>query len=119
MTGIGVDSSTTTESAGRSGREALATPFPSRHPISTDPVENVRPVRLGDRLFRGCAGSGVLVVVIVAVIGVFLLSRAVPALRRNRRTSSSQREVGHHDTRRAFGILDLLWSRCRLGHSPC
>ena len=38
----------------------------------------------GDRMFRGLSeGSGVLIVVVVAAIGLFLLMRAVPALARN------------------------------------
>jgi len=39
---------------------------------------------LGDRIFRALAeGSGVLIVVLIAAIGLFLLWRAVPALARN------------------------------------
>jgi phosphate transport system permease protein len=39
---------------------------------------------LGDRLFRGLStGSGVLIVVLIAAIGAFLLMRAIPALARN------------------------------------
>src|SRR6202044_2339080 len=38
----------------------------------------------GDRMFRGLAeGSGVLIVVLIAAIGLFLLVRAVPALAGN------------------------------------
>ena len=38
----------------------------------------------GDRMFRGLSeGSGVLIVVLIAAIGLFLLMRAVPALARN------------------------------------
>ena len=63
--------------------EALAAPHPDPPPISTDPSRNAK-VRIGDRIFRGLAeGSGVLIVVIIAAIGAFLLWRAVPALTRN------------------------------------
>jgi phosphate transport system permease protein len=63
--------------------EVIATPFPAPRPIPTDPSKGTR-VRLGDRIFRALAeGSGVLIVVLIAAIGLFLLWRAVPALARN------------------------------------
>src|SRR6476661_2858757 len=63
--------------------EVIASPFPEPEPISTNPSKGGK-VRLGDKIFRGLAeGSGVLIVVIIAAIGVFLLWRAVPALTRN------------------------------------
>jgi phosphate transport system permease protein len=53
--------------------EALAAPHPDPPNISTDPSKNAK-VRIGDRIFRGLAeGSGVLIVVIIATIGAFLL----------------------------------------------
>ena len=59
--------------------DALAVPFGEPEPISTDPSKNAK-VRMGDRIFRWLAeGSGVLIVVIIAAIGAFLLWRAVPA----------------------------------------
>ena len=59
--------------AGSGSGEALAAPHPEPTPISTDPSRHGT-VRLGDRIFRGLAeGSGVLIVVIIAAIGFFLL----------------------------------------------
>ena len=50
---------------------------------STDPSRGTK-VRPGDRVFGGLAtGSGVLIVVLIAAIGLFLLWRAIPALTRN------------------------------------
>ena len=50
--------------------------------VSLDPARGHS--RLGDKVFRGLAeGSGVLVVVLIAAIGLFLLWRAIPALTRN------------------------------------
>ena len=52
-------------------------------PMTTDPSHGSK-VRLGDRIFGGLAtGSGVLIVVLIAAIGLFLLWRAIPALSRN------------------------------------
>jgi phosphate transport system permease protein len=63
--------------------EVIATPFPEPNPIPTDPSKGAK-VRLGDKVFRSLAeGSGVLIVVLIAAIGLFLLWRAVPALTRN------------------------------------
>lgn len=74
---------TTPNPADAGSGEALASPFPSPTPISTDPSGNSK-TRLGDRVFRGLSqGSGVLIVVLIAAIGIFLLWRAIPALARN------------------------------------
>ena len=77
-------SAVTTPNPGDAGSgEVIAAPFPAPRPISTDPSKGAR-VRLGDRVFRGLAeGSGVVIVVLIAAIGLFLLWRAVPALARN------------------------------------
>ena len=90
--------------------EALAAPFPEPAPISTDPSRNAK-VRLGDRIFRWLAeGSGILIVVIIAAIGVFLLWRAIPALARNEENFFlyGGNWVTTDTSAMQFGILDLL-----------
>jgi phosphate transport system permease protein len=66
--------------------------------------------RLGDRLFAGAArGAGLLVIAMVSLVGVFLVSQAVPALAKDKANFLTSRvwEVDG-DTLR-FGIADLLW----------
>lgn len=66
--------------------------------------------RLGDRLFRGLsAGSGLLVIGLVAAVGTFLLVQALPSLARNQAGFLTDRvwEVDSENLR--FGIPDLLW----------
>lgn len=90
--------------------EVIASPFPEPAPISTDPSKNSK-VRIGDRVFRGLAeGSGVLIVVIIAAIGLFLLWRAVPALTRNEANflTYGGNWVTTDTSAMQFGILDLL-----------
>jgi phosphate transport system permease protein len=90
--------------------EALAMPFGEPAPISTDPSRNAK-VRWGDRIFRWLAeGSGVLIVVIIAAIGFFLLWRAIPALARNEANFLlySGNWVTTDTSAMQFGILDLL-----------
>jgi phosphate transport system permease protein len=61
----------------------VAAPFPESPVVPISPWGIGRP-RAGDRVFRRLAqGSGVLVVVLIAAIGGFLLLRAIPALRRD------------------------------------
>ncbi len=70
----------------------------------------VNPSR-GDRLFRNLAqGSGALIVVLIAAIGLFLLIRAIPALTRNQVNFFTY--GGNWDTTNTeamrFGIFDLV-----------
>jgi phosphate transport system permease protein len=65
----------------------------------------------GDRMFRGLSeGSGVLIVVLVAAVGLFLLMRAVPALARNQVNFFTY--GGNWDTANTaamrFGVFDLV-----------
>jgi len=79
-------------------------PRPTLPSISTSPG-------LGDRLFRGLSeGSGVLIVVLIAAIGVFLLARAIPALARDRENffTYGGNWVTTNTAAMHFGIFDLL-----------
>jgi len=90
--------------------EVIASPFPAPEPISTDPSKGAK-VRLGDKIFRGLAeGSGILIVVLIAAIGVFLLWRAIPALARNQENffTYGGNWVTTDTAAMHFGILDLL-----------
>jgi phosphate transport system permease protein len=65
----------------------------------------------GERMFRGLSeGSGVLIVVLIAAIGFFLLMRAVPALARNQVNFFTY--GGNWDTTNTaamrFGVFDLV-----------
>lgn len=101
---------TTPNPADAGSGEVIASPFPEPEPISTDPNRGGK-VRLGDRIFRGLAeGSGILIVVIIAAIGVFLLWRAVPALARNKENFFlyGGNWITTDTSAMHFGILDLL-----------
>src|SRR4051794_6238082 len=90
--------------------EVIASPHRDPPSISTDPSRGAK-VRIGDRVFRGLAeGSGVLIVVIIAAIGAFLLWRAIPALARNEQNFFlySGNWVTTDTSAMQFGILDLL-----------
>jgi phosphate transport system permease protein len=65
----------------------------------------------GDRLFRGLSeGSGVLIVVLIAAIGVFLLVRAIPALARDKENffTYGGNWVTTNTSAMHFGIFDLV-----------
>ena len=90
--------------------EVIAAPFWEPDPISTDPSKGAK-VRPGDRIFRWLAeGSGILIVVLIAAIGLFLLWRAVPALARNEANFFlyGGNWVTTDTSAMQFGILDLL-----------
>lgn len=67
--------------------------------------------RLGDRIFGGLAtGSGIFIVALVTLVGVFLVIQAVPSLLNNNANFLTSREwVASGDDPR-FGIVDLLWA---------
>ena len=88
----------------------IASPLPAPEPISTDPSRGVK-TRLGDRIFGGFAeGAGILIVVLIAAIGVFLLMRAIPALARNKENffTYGGNWITTDTSAMQFGILDLL-----------
>ena len=101
---------TTPNPADAGSGEVLASPFPEPEPISTNPSKGAK-VGLGDKIFRGLAeGAGILIVVIIAAIGVFLLWRAIPALARNKENFFlyGGNWVTTDTSAMHFGILDLL-----------
>lgn len=73
--------------------------------------DNASTGRWGDRLFGGASSaSGIFVIALVTLVGVFLLSQAIPALARNEANFLTSREwqvAGDHPR---FGIADLLWT---------
>jgi phosphate transport system permease protein len=72
---------------------------------------SARTGRLGDRLFGGTVrGAGVLVVALVTLIGVFLVSQAIPALTRNEASFFTSREWDVSGEALRFGIVELLWT---------
>ena len=68
------------------------------------------PGRFGDRLFSGlAAGSGAIVVALIAAVAVFLVVQAVPALADNHANFFTDRVWDLSGTQIKFGIPDLLW----------
>jgi phosphate transport system permease protein len=84
-------------------------PGPDGHaPLSGDRASTGR---LGDRVFGGLArGAGILVVVIVALVGTFLVVQAVPALLNNNVNFLTSREWVPSGVEPRFGILDMFWA---------
>ncbi|CAG7574430.1 phosphate transport system permease protein [Barrientosiimonas humi] len=79
-----------------------------RAPLESDQADSGR---LGDKIFGGLAkGSGILVVALVTLIGVFLIAQAIPALSRNNANflTSTEWNVANPDSM-SFGIARLLW----------
>ena len=102
---------------GRAGRETEEPASPeetieTEAPPETGGLTTGRSRRHGDRIFRSAAvASGVLIVALIAAIGLFLLLRAIPALRVNQVNFllSGAWEVDDVEDM-AFGILHLLWA---------
>lgn len=67
--------------------------------------------RLGDRVFGGLAtGSGIFVIALVTLVGVFLIAQAVPSLLNNDANFLTSREWVPSGEEPRFGIVDLLWA---------
>lgn len=101
---------TTPNPAGAGSGEAVAAPSLEPRRAPTLPWGSSKP-RLGDRLFRGLSeGSGVLIIVLIAAIGLFLLWRAIPALARDKENffSYGGNWVTTDTSAMRFGIFDLL-----------
>lgn len=66
--------------------------------------------RLGDRIFSGTArGAGILVIAIVTLVGVFLISQAIPALAKDKVNFLTSTQWNVDATPLQFGIANLLW----------
>ncbi len=67
--------------------------------------------RWGDRIFGGTMrGAGLVVLALVTLLGVFLVSQALPALARNEASFLTSREWEVGGTAPRFGIVELLWT---------
>ncbi len=67
--------------------------------------------RLGDRIFGGLAtGSGIFIIALVTLVGVFLVIQAVPSLLNNNANFLTSREWVASGNDPRFGIVDLLWA---------
>jgi phosphate transport system permease protein len=67
-------------------------------------------VRIGDRIFRALsAGSGTLILVIMAAIAAFLLYRTVPALQADTKNFFTTKTWFPDSTPSVFGIAALAW----------
>lgn len=100
---------TTPDPSGAGSGEVVAASF-IQPPTPTLPWGSGKP-RLGDRMFRGLSeGAGVLIIVLIAAIGAFLLMRAIPALARNKENffSYGGNWVTTNTSAMHFGIFDLL-----------
>jgi phosphate transport system permease protein len=76
----------------------------------TAPGTSGRTVRLGDRVFSGLArGSSILLLLIIAGIAVFLLSRTIPAVRADTANFLTERTWFPDQDPPVFGIAALTW----------
>ena len=83
-----------------------------RDPEGHGPLEGDRAStgRLGDRLFSGTArGASLLVIAIVTLVGVFLLSQAIPALAKDKVNFLTSTQWNVDSNPLQFGIANLLW----------
>ena len=83
-----------------------------REPEGHGPLQGDRAStgRLGDRIFSGTAtGAGLLVIAIVTLVGVFLLSQAIPALAKDKVNFLTSTQWNVDATPLQFGIANLLW----------
>ena len=89
--------------------EADITATVTTPPLSTAPGKSVQ--RPGDRVFKGLAvGSGGFIVVLIALIGLFLIVQAIPALAKNNESFLFSFTWNTSDVNNLrFGILSLLW----------
>jgi len=77
-------------------------------PLTGDTVSTGR---LGDRIFSGAArGAGLLVIALVTLIGLFLLSQALPALANDQANFLTTKEWQVAGDAPRFGITELLWT---------
>jgi phosphate transport system permease protein len=96
-----------TSITGHSASDELPGPD-GRPPLEADRASTGR---LGDRIFGGLAtGSGILVIGIVTLVGVFLLWQAVPSLLNNDANFLTSRIWEPSGANPRFGIADLAWA---------
>jgi phosphate transport system permease protein len=95
----------------------MAAPAPA--PADGSTAGKTGPVRLvaastgrrGDIVFGGAArGAGLLVIGIVTLIGLFLLTQAIPALAKDQASFLTSREWTVAGDAPRFGIVELLWT---------
>ena len=79
-------------------------------PTPTDSPRGKAVSRPGDRIFKSLATTSAIVIsILIAAIGIFLVWRAVPALSRNQVNFLTSREwVTQNINAMAFGVLDLF-----------
>ncbi|MGI8882401.1 MAG: phosphate ABC transporter permease subunit PstC [Jatrophihabitans sp.] len=66
--------------------------------------------RIGDRVFGGmAAGSGVFIIVLIALVALFLLTQAIPIIAKDKSNFLLSRQFQVSDEPLHFGVLDLLW----------
>ncbi len=96
-----------TSITGRSLTDELPDPE-GRPPLAADRAGTGR---LGDRLFGGAAlGSGVFVIALVSLVGLFLVVQAVPSLLNNEASFLTSTEWIPSGAHPRFGIAALLWA---------
>jgi phosphate transport system permease protein len=96
--------------AGAGSGEVVAASSFATPAAPTLPWGNTRP-RVADRLFHALSeGAGVLIVVLIAAIGLFLLWRAMPALARDKENffTYGGNWITTNTSAMHFGIFDLL-----------
>ncbi|HZC53090.1 MAG TPA: hypothetical protein VE441_11395, partial [Mycobacterium sp.] len=98
----------------------------SAQPLGTSPLDDAPPVfgagstaggrppggkiRIGDRLFHGfAAGSGAFVVILIALVAIFLIAKAAPAIADDKVNFLFSREWSVDGPQLRFGVVDLLW----------
>jgi phosphate transport system permease protein len=96
-----------------SAAAAGTTGLPGTPPVSgaAEPYGKAK-VRLGDRVFKSMTmGSGLFVVVLIALVAVFLFAKAVPSILDDKVNffTSRQWQVDASAPLR-FGIVDMLWT---------
>lgn len=83
-------------------------------PVSEEPKGQVKLAKVGkagDQIFRGLSvASAVIIIAVVAFVGIFLLSMALPSLTANQANFLTSREWSVGGERLAFGIAGLLWT---------
>ena len=107
---VGRPATRETGSRGSAPNTAPEATIPPNPPDSGPPPAAPKVVtRPGDRIFRTLTvGSGALIVVMIALIGVFLLIQAILSLSGNQASFLFSRDWNADPAALAFGVLDLL-----------